>query len=90
MPWLDTVANIAQVLGVVGPFIVFGYMVVRKIDRKLDSIEAQQKPNGGTSMRDAIDKIGEQLETVDKRIGAVERNIANLRGAYEEHVRDKR
>lgn len=80
-------ANVAQVLGVIGPLIVFGYMVVRKIDKKLDAIESQQHPNGGSSMRDAIDRIDKKLTDVDTRLDSVERNVANLRGAFEEHTR---
>lgn len=87
MPWLDTVANIAQILGVIGPLIVFGYMVVRKIDKKLDAIEAQQRPNGGTSLRDAIDRVDEKITDVDERLTLVEQNLANLRGAWREHTR---
>lgn len=82
MNWLDTAANVAQILSVIGPFIVFLVVMGVKISKKLDAIEAQQKPNGGSSMRDAIDKI-------DHRLDSVERNIANLRGAFDEHTRSK-
>jgi len=45
-----------------------------KIERRLDRIEAEYKPNHGTSMRDAVNRI--------------EQKIAKLEGRFEQHVEE--
>lgn len=86
MNW-DSAANIAQVLSVVGAFLAFVITLSVKINKKLDAIQAQQKPNGGSSMRDAVDRMDKKLDILDQRIDSVEKNVANLRGSYDEHTR---
>lgn len=88
--WLETVANVAQILSVVGPLIVFLWMLARKIDRKLDAIEYQQKPNNGNSLRDAVDRASAKMDRLDERMGSVEQSVAKLSGAFDEHVRTPR
>lgn len=86
MNW-DSAANVAQVLSVVGAFLAFVITLSVKINKKLDEIQAQQKPNGGSSMRDAVDRMDKKLDILDRRIDSVEKNLANLRGSYDEHTR---
>jgi uncharacterized membrane protein len=86
MSW-DSAANVAQVLSVVGAFLAFVITLSVKINKKLDAIQAQQKPNGGSSMRDAVDRMDKKLDNLDHRIDSVEKNLANLRGSYDEHTR---
>lgn len=45
-----------------------------KIERRLDRIELEYKPNHGSSMRDAINRI--------------ESKIAKLEGRFEQHVEE--
>jgi uncharacterized protein YaaR (DUF327 family) len=86
MSW-DSAANVAQVLSVIGAFLAFVITLSVKINRKLDAIQAQQKPNGGSSMRDAVDRMDKKLDDLGQRIDSVEKNMANLRGSYDEHTR---
>lgn len=90
MDWLGTAANVAQILSVIGPFIVVLFWVAVRINKKLDVIDKESKPNGGSSMRDAIDRILENQEKLDARLDKVEQNLANLRGSYDEHTRMNR
>ena len=89
--------NITQVLWGLGALIgtivtIAVYMIRRDItlNVKLDAIAAQQKPNGGSSMRDAVDKVSNQLDNLDSRLDSVEQNLANLRGSYDEHTKQNR
>jgi len=86
MSW-DSAANVAQVLSVIGAFLAFIITLSVKINKKLDAIQAQQKPNGGSSMRDAVDRMDKKLDNLGHRIDSVEKNMANLRGSYDEHTR---
>ena len=90
MNWLGTAANVAQILSVLGPFIVVLFWVAVKINKKLDVIDRESKPNGGSSMRDALNRILENQEKLDERLDNVERNLANLRGAFDEHTKQNR
>jgi len=86
MSW-DSAANVAQVLSVIGAFLAFVITLSVKINKKLDAIQAQQKPNGGSSLRDAVDRMDKKLDNLGQRIDSVEKNMANLRGSYDEHTR---
>jgi hypothetical protein len=86
MNW-DSAANIAQVLSVVGAFLAFIITLSIKINKKLDAIQAQQKPNGGASFRDAVDKISAKVDAIDNRMDTVVNDLSNLRGKFDEHAR---
>jgi hypothetical protein len=45
-----------------------------KIERRLDRMELEYKPNHGSSMRDAVNRI--------------EKSIAKLEGRFEQHVEE--
>ena len=90
MNWLGTAANVAQILSVLGPFIVVLFWVAVKINKKLDVIDRESKPNGGSSMRDALNRILDNQEKLDARLDNVERNLANMRGAFDEHTKQNR
>ena len=87
--WLGTAANVAQILSVLGPFIVVLFWVAVKINKKLDVIDRESKPNGGSSMRDALNRILYNQEKLDERLDNVERNLANMRGAFDEHTKNR-
>lgn len=64
-----------QVISIAIEVIVFIWGIaafVSKITSRLDRIESEYKPNHGSSMRDAINRI--------------ERNLAKLEGRFEQHV----
>jgi hypothetical protein len=73
-------SSITQVLSVIGAFLIFGYTVVSKVEKKLDSIESETKPNHGSSLRDVVDRIEERLDRMD-------RELSGLSGQFAEHVR---
>jgi hypothetical protein len=49
-----------------------GFKLFNKITVRLDKLEEQYKPNGGSSMRDAINRI--------------ENKLSKLEGKFEQHV----
>lgn len=83
-------ANIAQILSVIIPFVTFLVVAGVRINKKLDSIAKEQKPNGGSSFRDAVDRMSKKIDHLDQRIDSLENNLANLRGAYDEHTKQNR
>ena len=90
MDWLGTAANVAQIFSVLGPFIVVLFWIAVRINKKLDVIDKESKPNGGSSMRDAVNMILANQQKLDERLDNVEKNLANLRGSYDEHTRRTR
>lgn len=88
---LEVAANVAQILSVVGPFLVFLFVLGWRIMKKLDAIGAEQKPNHGTSLRDAVDeslkRIDRLEDKLDSRLSKLEQGLASLRGSYDEHTR---
>jgi hypothetical protein len=51
-----------------------GFRFFTKISLRLDRLEEQYKPNGGSSMRDAINRI--------------ENKLSKLEGKFEQHVEE--
>lgn len=80
MEWVGNAANVLYLITGVAAIVGGGYMVARKIEKKLDLIESETKPNHGSSMRDAIDRIEERLDRMD-------RELSGLSGQFTEHVR---
>jgi hypothetical protein len=68
--WATVGALILEVLIVL--WSVFRHF--NKIERRLDRIELEYKPNHGSSMRDAVNRI--------------EKSIAKLEGRFEQHVEE--
>ena len=87
---IDDLASVAQIVSVIGALLAFIITFSVKIIKRLDAIAAQQKPNGGASLRDAVDRLNAKVDVVAVRIDSVERNVANLRGAYDEHTRSNK
>lgn len=48
--------------------------LVNKITSRIDKLEEQYKPNGGSSMRDAVNRI--------------ELKLSNLDGKFEQHIEE--
>ena len=78
---IDTAASIAQVLSFVFLIPSFAYAVWRKIDKRLTDqderlirIESQFHRNGGSSLRDSIDRI--------------DRDVAKLTGRFDQHIEE--
>lgn len=66
--WATVIALGLEILVII--WAVFRHFA--KIDKRLGRIEAEYKPNHGSSMRDAINRI--------------EQKIAKLEGRFEQHV----
>lgn len=45
---------------------------IRRIAETVETVEAQMRPNGGSSMRDAIDRVLARLAQLEQRITALE------------------
>ena len=56
----------------VGALIYGGIQFFNRINRRLDKLEEQYRPNGGSSMRDAINRI--------------ENKLSKLEGKFEQHI----
>jgi hypothetical protein len=58
---LDTWANIVQIASFVLPLLVFVFLIW--IRSEIAKVQREQKPNGGSSMRDAVNRIEARQET---------------------------
>lgn len=85
MAWLDSASSIAQIVSVLSAFLIFVITLAVKINRKLDAIQSQYRPNGGESMRDSINQLLEQSARMDQHLDTVDRGLANLQGSFDEH-----
>ena len=96
MSGLEFAANWAQVLSLVLPFAVgfFGWVgkrwvesIVKEMSDKMDerTKPIQQGANGGWSLPDAI-RI---LTKMEKKIDAMERDLAHLKGRFDNHIEEK-
>ena len=79
---LNAASNIAQILSLVIIFPTALWKGWRKLDTRLTaqdarliSIEAQFHRNGGSSLRDSIDRI--------------DRDVARLTGRFDQHIEEK-
>ena len=71
----DTINSLLAILiaGVQISAIIYGvFKIFNKITVRLDRLEEQYKPNGGSSMRDAINRI--------------ELKLSKLEGKFEQHM----
>jgi hypothetical protein len=71
---LSSIGSIAVSLIEVGAILFAGIKFFVKLNTRLDRLEEQYKPNGGSSMRDAINRIEVQL--------------SKLEGKFEQHVEE--
>lgn len=88
MDSLDTWANIAQIASFVLPIAVFvGLVWIRS---EIAKVQQEQKPNGGSSMRDALNRIEARQAVESSKLDAVIKDLATLRGSYDEHTKESR
>ena len=45
------------------------------IDSRLNKVLAQFKPNGGTSVKDQLDRIESKVDTLEHKVGTVEKKV---------------
>jgi hypothetical protein len=73
---IDDALNVGKiVLPIIGTLL----LGVWRISRYFARLEEQYKPNGGSSMRDAIDRI-------ENRINKMDRQISRLSGKFDQHI----
>lgn len=63
--WIDTPAEVATVLTIAAAVVGSLFWVVRA---KVDQVLHETKPNSGTSMRDAVDRIERNLERLNDKL----------------------
>ena len=85
---LDSWANIAQIASFVLPLLVFFFLIW--IRSEIAKVQREQKPNGGSSMRDALNRIESTQKTEAAKLDVVAKDLAMLRGSYDEHTREVR
>lgn len=74
----DTLNSLLAIIiaGIQISAIIYGlFKVFNKITVRLEKLEEQYRPNGGSSMRDAINRI--------------ELNLSKLEGKFEQHIEEK-
>jgi archaellum component FlaC len=59
-----------------------------KLNTKIESLEGQYKPNGGSSMRDAINRIEATIVDVQQNVHKVDTKLAKLEGKFEQHIEE--
>lgn len=64
-PWIDTPAEIVTILTIAGIAIGVLFFI---IDARVSKVNREFKPNGGSSMRDAIDRIERKQDRIESKI----------------------
>jgi hypothetical protein len=75
---IDTINSLLTLLiaGIqISAIIYGGFKLFNKLTVRLDKLEEQYRPNGGSSMRDAVNRI--------------ENKLSKLEGKFEQHMKDK-
>jgi hypothetical protein len=72
--WLTFISSAFFVVGGVWSIIRLAHNILAKsVSERLDDIRKETKPNGGSSLRDAIDRIEKKLDAVtsdlDRHLG---------------------
>jgi len=73
--WIQLIVAVGFLLGMIWGVIRFGHNILaRSVSDRLEEIRKETKPNGGSSLRDAIDRIEKKLDAVtsdlDRHLGA--------------------
>lgn len=83
---LDALANVAQIASFVIPMVVF--VALLWIRSEISKVQKEQQPNGGASLRDAVNRIEATQKTEALKLDSVIKDLATLRGSYDEHTKD--
>ena len=74
----DSLSSLAQIISFVIELLALfygGFKAFAKLSSRLERLEEQYRPNGGSSMRDAINRI--------------ELKVSKLEGKFEQHLEDE-
>ena len=72
--WGQVVTSAIEILAIVWAGVKFLNKVVRKLDKldeiddRIKKVESQYVPNGGSSMRDAVNRIEKQVDNLQERL----------------------
>lgn len=94
-------ASVAQIASIVGGMLFALWKIWRKIDVhqansaarsnilevRLDRIESQFGPNGG-GLREAVNRISYDINSMDKKLDGVSREVSELKGEFRQHVKE--
>lgn len=73
---LLTIAGIITSLGIIYRGLVRPiYRWARRLTDTVTTVEAQMRPNGGSSLRDAIDNLTSSISRIDERLTLVEDHV---------------
>jgi PAS domain-containing protein len=78
VPTLEPLSEIFASLVVAGVGVIA--LLLRLIFKRLKAVLAEQKPNGGSSMRDSIESIKTQVGEISSQLGRLD---AQMRGRFE-------
>lgn len=77
---LLTIAGIITSLGIIYRGLVRPiYRWARRLTDTVTTVEAQMRPNGGSSLRDAIDNLTSSISRIDERLTLVEDHVTRPR-----------
>jgi hypothetical protein len=72
MLWWQTVITVAAVLTALGVIWKKGIMPIyrfaKTVEKHVSFVESQMTPNGGSSMRDAIQRIEERVNAIEEHL----------------------
>lgn len=73
---LLTIAGIITSLGIIYRGLVRPiYRWAKRLTDTVTTVEAQMRPNGGSSLRDAIDNLTSSISRIDERLTLVEDHV---------------
>lgn len=75
--WLGGVA--AALIAIVGALALSKRLLLGQVHKDLDEVRKELKPNGGASVRDAIDRIAEKQ-------GEIQRDVREVRQRLDDHI----
>lgn len=61
-------------------------LILGSISKEIEGIRAELKPNGGSSLRDAIDRISERQTTIGREIRDLKTETSGMRARLDDHI----
>lgn len=77
---------IAVILGVIG-WVARAYLRKEIADIRGNEL-AELRPNGGSSMKDSINQIQQDIAWLRVDLTEVKENLAELRGSFNQHIKE--
>lgn len=61
-------------------------LILGSIQKELESIRAELKPNSGSSLRDAVDRISDRQTTIGREIRDLKIETTAMRSRLDDHI----